>query len=42
MNRRTFQRGAASLPAVAAASRVTGFVTPALAQHKEFAPRPGT
>ena len=42
MNRRTFLRGAASLPVVAGASRVAGFVTPALAQQKEFTPRPGT
>jgi transglutaminase-like putative cysteine protease len=42
MNRRTFLRGAASLSAVAAASRVTNFVPPARAQHKEFMPRPGT
>jgi transglutaminase-like putative cysteine protease len=42
MNRRTFLRGAASLPVAAGASRVAGFVTPALAQQKEFTPRPGT
>jgi transglutaminase-like putative cysteine protease len=41
MDRRTFLRGAASLPAIAAASRVTGFSTPGWAQPKEFAPRPG-
>ncbi len=42
MNRRTFLRTAASLSAAAATSRVTGFVAPAHAQQKEFAPRPGT
>ena len=42
MNRRTFLRGAASLSAVVASSRVTGFVGSAVAQQKEFAPRPGT
>src|SRR6266404_35244 len=42
MNRRTFLRAAASLPAVAAASGMAGFVTPARAQQKEFTPRPGT
>ena len=42
MKRRTFLWGAASMPAITAASRVTGFLTPALAQQKEFAPRPGT
>jgi len=42
MNRRTFLRGAASLPALAVASRVAGFVAPAGAQQKEFVPRPGT
>ena len=42
MNRRTFLRGAASLSAVAASSRVAGFVSPAGAQQKDFAPRPGT
>ena len=42
MKRRTFLRGAASLSAVAASSRVAGFVSPAGAQQKDFAPRPGT
>jgi transglutaminase-like putative cysteine protease len=42
MNRRTFLRGAASLPALAVSSRVAGFVAPAGAQQKEFVPRPGT
>jgi len=42
MNRRTFLRGAASLSAVAASSRVAGFVSLSGAQQKEFAPRPGT
>src|SRR5262249_45282225 len=42
MNRRTFLRGAASLSAVAASLRVAGFVSPAGAQQKEFAPRPGS
>lgn len=41
MNRRTFLRGAATLSAVAASSRVTGFLGSAAAQQKEFAPRPG-
>jgi transglutaminase-like putative cysteine protease len=40
MNRRTFLRAAASLSTAAATSH--GFVSPARAQHKEFAPRPGT
>jgi transglutaminase-like putative cysteine protease len=35
-------RGAASLPALAVSSRIAGFVAPAGAQQKEFAPRPGT
>jgi transglutaminase-like putative cysteine protease len=42
MDRRTFLRGAATLPTVAALSRMSSFVTPALAQQKDFAPRPGT
>jgi len=41
MNRRTFLRAAAALPAVAAASQVTGLALPARAQQKEFTPRPG-
>ena len=41
MNRRRFLRAAASLSAVAGTSRVMGFVSPARAQQKEFAPRPG-
>jgi len=40
MNRRTFLRAAAALPAVAAASQVTGLALPARAQQKEFTPRP--
>ena len=36
MNRRTFLRGAASLPALAVSSRVAGFVAAAGAQQKEF------
>jgi len=42
MNRRTFLRGAASLPALAVSSRIAGFVAPAGAPQKEFVPRPGT
>ena len=41
MDRRTFLRAVAAVPTVAALSRASSFVTPALAQQKEFAPRPG-
>jgi len=41
MNRRSFLRATASLSAFAATSRVTGLAAPALAQQKEFGPRPG-
>jgi len=40
MKRRTFLWGAASMPAITAASRVTGFLTPALAQQKDSLPGP--
>src|SRR5438093_13722174 len=42
MNRRSFLRMAAAVPAVAAASQLAPFASPARAQQKEFAPRPGT
>ena len=42
MNRRRFLQTAASLSAAAVTSRVASFAAPAHAQHKEFAPRPGT
>ncbi|HYS17676.1 MAG TPA: transglutaminase domain-containing protein [Candidatus Binatia bacterium] len=42
MDRRTFLRVAAALPAVAAASQLTGLAARARAQQKEFTPRPGT
>ena len=42
MNRRTFLKAAAALPAAAAASQLPGFVSRARAQQKEFALRPGT
>jgi len=42
MNRRAFLRAAAAVPAVAAASQVTGLTSVARAQQKEFTPRPGT
>ena len=42
MNRRSFLRMAAAVPAVAATSQLPPFALPARAQQKEFAPRPGT
>jgi len=41
MNRRTFLRAAAVLPAVVAASQATSLAPVARAQQKEFTPRPG-
>ena len=42
MNRRTFLKAAAGLPAAAAALELPGFVSLARAQEKEFKPQPGT
>ena len=42
MDRRSFLRMAAAVPAVAATSQLPPFALPARAQQKEFAPRPGT
>jgi transglutaminase-like putative cysteine protease len=42
MDRRTFLTVSAGLPVAAAASQLPGLAPVALAQHKEFDPRPGT
>ncbi len=42
MNRRSFLKASAALPAAAAVSQFPGFASIARAQQKEFNPRPGT
>ena len=42
MNRRTFLKLSATLPALSAMSQLPGVLSIATAQQKDFAPRPGT